>query len=216
MNNRYDSNSERENTRRSSRRHRADQEESRRGGLFNPVNREMESPRYANEDIDELNENVYPFRRGERDRFEEGERQWTNNPSGGRNQPQWYQGSGYERDNRSHFDQEQTSVAGESRGKFFGVGPKGYMRSDERIREEICDLLTDSHDIDASNIEIEVQGGEVTLTGFVESRDIKRMAEQAIDDVSGVKDVHNQLKVGQPQQSEQKSEQKSQGGSKRK
>lgn len=80
-------------------------------------------------------------------------------------------------------------------GQHAGKGPKGYQRSDERIREEISDELTDHPDIDASDIEIEVKDGEVTLTGTVDSRDAKRMTEDIAELSSGVTHVSNQLRV---------------------
>lgn len=83
-----------------------------------------------------------------------------------------------------------------SQGLHSGKGPKGYQRSDERIREEICDRLSDHHDIDASEIEVKVENGEVTLTGSVTERRAKRLAEDVVDDIRGVRDVHNQLRVG--------------------
>jgi hypothetical protein len=80
-------------------------------------------------------------------------------------------------------------------GRFYGRGPKGYRRSDERIREDVSDELFRHPEIDASEIEVQVQGGEVTLTGKVEDRHQKRLAEDLAERVSGVDDVHNQLKV---------------------
>jgi len=77
-----------------------------------------------------------------------------------------------------------------------GKGPVGYMRSDERVREQICELLTDDDRIDASNIEITVKNGEVTLSGHVEDRHTKRLAEDLVENVLGVKDVQNQIRVG--------------------
>jgi hypothetical protein len=52
-------------------------------------------------------------------------------------------------------------------------------------------------DIDASDIEVQVKDGEVTLTGTVDERRTKRMAEDLIERCSGVRDVMNQLKVRQ-------------------
>ena len=46
-----------------------------------------------------------------------------------------------------------------------GVGPRNYTRSDERIREDLNERLTDAHDIDASMITVEVNNGVATLTG---------------------------------------------------
>jgi hypothetical protein len=80
-------------------------------------------------------------------------------------------------------------------GPYAGRGPRGYQRSDERIREELSDRLTDDPWIDASDIEVRVQSGVVTLTGQVENRDDKRRAEDIAEDISGVRDVSNQLHV---------------------
>lgn len=80
-------------------------------------------------------------------------------------------------------------------GPFSGVGPRGYRRSDERILEEVCERLTQHAQIDASQIEIEVKEGEVTLTGSVDDRRIKRMVEANVDRIPGVIDVHNRLRL---------------------
>jgi osmotically-inducible protein OsmY len=76
-----------------------------------------------------------------------------------------------------------------------GRGPKGYTRSDDRIREDVNDRLTDDHMLDASDIETKVSNGEVTLTGHVESRQAKRRAEDIADRIAGVKHVQNNLRV---------------------
>lgn len=80
-------------------------------------------------------------------------------------------------------------------GPHRGRGPKGYSRSDDRIREDVCDLLTDDARIDASDIEVAVVKGEVTLSGHVHSRQDKRRAEDCADDVAGVQHVQNNLRV---------------------
>jgi hypothetical protein len=76
-----------------------------------------------------------------------------------------------------------------------GRGPSGYIRSDERIKEDINDRLTDYDYIDATNITAEVSGGEVTLSGTVNSRYEKRLAEDIAEDVSGVRNVENRIRV---------------------
>jgi hypothetical protein len=86
---------------------------------------------------------------------------------------------------------------GRRRGEHSGRGPRGYRRSDERIREDINDRLTDHDEIDAEDIDVKVSDGEVTLTGTVDSRWTKRMAEDAVYEVSGVSEVTNQLRVKQ-------------------
>lgn len=84
---------------------------------------------------------------------------------------------------------------GQERGPHAGKGPKGYRRSDERIREDVCDRIASRGWIDASDVDVRVSEGEVTLLGTVESRRDKRLLEDMIDDVSGVRDVHNQVRV---------------------
>jgi len=76
-----------------------------------------------------------------------------------------------------------------------GKGPIGYQRSDERIKEEVSQALADDDDIDASEIEVQVKGGEVTLRGHVPDRRTKRAAEDCVEHLSGVKEVSNQLRV---------------------
>jgi osmotically-inducible protein OsmY len=79
-----------------------------------------------------------------------------------------------------------------------GRGPKGYKRSDERIREDVSDRLYDDPHVDASEIDVGVSGGEVTLSGTVDSRDARRRAEDVAERVSGVTYVQNNLRVDRP------------------
>ena len=81
--------------------------------------------------------------------------------------------------------------------QFRGRGPKGYRRSDDRIREDACERLTQDDQLDASNIEVTVKDGEVTLSGSTNSREDKRRAEDIVDSVSGVRDVSNSLRVSE-------------------
>jgi osmotically-inducible protein OsmY len=80
-----------------------------------------------------------------------------------------------------------------------GKGPKNYHRSEERIREEVCDRLADDDMVDASEMEVQVQGREVILTGYVPSREQKRRAEDIVESVSSVRNVENRLRVGHEQ-----------------
>lgn len=72
--------------------------------------------------------------------------------------------------------------------------PKGYTRSDERIREDVNDRLMHERSIDPGDIEVTVENGEVTLKGEVANRHEKFRAEQIAESVSGVKDVSNNLR----------------------
>jgi hyperosmotically inducible periplasmic protein len=82
-------------------------------------------------------------------------------------------------------------------GRYAGVGPRSYKRSDSRIEEDINDRLTLHGMIDATDIEVSVENGEVTLRGYVDRREAKRLAEDIAESVFGVKDVSNQIKVKQ-------------------
>jgi|GEM_PF-6598038 len=76
-----------------------------------------------------------------------------------------------------------------------GKGPKDYIRSDDRIREVVCEVFTDDPLLDAGDIEVSVVRGEVTLTGTVSARAAKRHAEDLAETVSGVRHVQNNLRV---------------------
>lgn len=82
-------------------------------------------------------------------------------------------------------------------GPHAGRGPRGYTRSDERIREDVCDRLCEHGFIDASDVEVRVTGGEVTLQGSVRGRQEKRLAEDVAEQVGGVRQVHNELRVNE-------------------
>lgn len=103
---------------------------------------------------------------------------------------------------RNWFDRATDTVAGwfsddddrRERG-YRGHGPSGYSRSDERIMEDACDALTEDWGVDARQISVSVSNGEVTLDGKVPSRQQKRRAEDCVDDLSGVRNVQNNLRV---------------------
>lgn len=102
---------------------------------------------------------------------------------------------------RGQFGYGQSSQYGQGQygfgqtGQFAGRGPKGYRRSDERIKEDLNERLTQDPYIDAWEIEVRVESGEVILTGTVDDRQSKHRAEDIAESVSGVKDVQNQIRV---------------------
>ncbi len=81
-------------------------------------------------------------------------------------------------------------------GGYRGRGPKDYQRSSDRIREDVCDRLSDDDRLDATNIQVRVEGNEVVLSGTVHDRYQKRYAEDLVESISGVRNVENRLKVG--------------------
>jgi osmotically-inducible protein OsmY len=80
-------------------------------------------------------------------------------------------------------------------GNFAGKGPRSYRRRDERIEEDVNEALTRHPDIDASEVTVRVSGGEVTLDGTVARRHERFLAEDLAADVSGVREVHNRIRV---------------------
>ncbi len=125
-----------------------------------------------------------------------------------------YEGEGFIRRGRGRFDRPrgysdleserryaygEASDYGPRQQSFRGRGPKNYRRSDERIREDVCERLTLDDDIDASDIEVAVSEAMVTLSGTVHDRYEKRRAEDIADSVIGVKDVENRIRVRRTQ-----------------
>jgi hypothetical protein len=128
----------------------------------------------------------------------ERERRYTPNPREGRGE-----------ESRSWIDKATDTVASwfgdenaqrrhgwdETRAGHRGRGPKGYRRSDERIRDDVNDRLTEDPYLDATEIEVAVSEADVTLTGYVRYREDKRRAERLAEDVAGVRDVQNNIRL---------------------
>jgi hypothetical protein len=82
-------------------------------------------------------------------------------------------------------------------GDFRGRGPKNYQRSDERIREDVCERLTDDPYVDVSEVSVQVQAGVVVFEGAVAGRLQKYRIEDIAERCSGVKDIQNRVMVSQ-------------------
>ena len=80
------------------------------------------------------------------------------------------------------------------RSERIGRGPKGYRRSDERIHDEVCERIARSG-VDADDVEVKVEQGEVTLTGTVPRREDKWHLETICDSIFGVDEVHDHLRT---------------------
>lgn len=76
-----------------------------------------------------------------------------------------------------------------------GRGPKGYRRTDEMILADVSEALYRSSIVDATDIEVFVSSGVVTLKGYVQTRDQKKYAESTVEHLAGVEDVYNEIHV---------------------
>lgn len=114
--------------------------------------------------------------------------QWGGDPTA-----RWTHGESrgvYEREDRGPLQWLGEKIAGRR-----ARGPKGYRRSDDRIRDDVCERIARSG-IDADEVEVSVENAEVTLTGTVRERHEKWRLEEIADDIFGVEDVHNHLRLG--------------------
>lgn len=92
---------------------------------------------------------------------------------------------------------------GEAVGDLFGTserherptGPRGYKRSDDRIRDDVCERLSYAHRLDVSDVSVEVKDGVVTLSGNVNDRSQKYDIEELVDATYGVSEVNNDIRV---------------------
>ena len=180
---------------------------------------------WENERDDDTRESRYGSygRSGNERRYNEGMRDYSqryNYPTGFRSTESYGRNYDYDRerygrgegrgDDRGWWDRASDAVASwfgdeeaerrremDRQREHRGRGPKGYRRSDERIKEDVNDRLSDDYYIDASDVEVSVSNTEVTLTGTVNSREDKRRAEDIAESVSGVTNVENRLRVKQ-------------------
>lgn len=79
-------------------------------------------------------------------------------------------------------------------GPYSGLGPV-YNDAGDPTGQEVASRLTQHGQVDASNIEITIDDGEVLLEGTVDSEETKRLAQEALESIGGVKIVQNSLQV---------------------
>ena len=77
-------------------------------------------------------------------------------------------------------------------------GPKNWKRSDERIRDDLCEQLYHSQHLDAREVSVDVREGLVILEGTVPARHMKYAIEDLAESCPGVTDVDNRLRVLRP------------------
>ena len=74
-------------------------------------------------------------------------------------------------------------------------GARLRRKPDDSLAQEIHEILIADPELDATDVEVVVEGGAVTLSGEVEHPDAKFLAEELTESVAGVRLVHNRLVV---------------------
>jgi|GEM_PF-6196077 len=77
--------------------------------------------------------------------------------------------------------------------------PQPLQRSNDRVYNEAREGITRQGLVDASDINVRVEHGEVFLEGTVPSSREKQMAEEDVQSLPGIESVHNRLQVSPPQ-----------------
>lgn len=103
-----------------------------------------------------------------------------------------YLGSDYGSNSQGSQSTRGQSFGGQS---YRGKGPKGYQRSDERIKEIVCEALMEAPHIDASEIDVDVKNREIKLTGTVNDRRTKYAAEELLESKAGGCEIRNEIRV---------------------
>lgn len=75
---------------------------------------------------------------------------------------------------------------------------KRRTRTDESIREDALEALFESYSVDASAIVVNVSDGVVTLKGFVATEEQIAGAPRFVENLNGVLEVINHLKLRPP------------------
>lgn len=77
---------------------------------------------------------------------------------------------------------------------YSGHGPKNWKISDEKLKEKVCEILLKSSEVDATELEVEVEDRVVTLKGFIANRGMKNVAEDLIASIPGIEDVFSEVR----------------------
>ena len=80
-------------------------------------------------------------------------------------------------------------------GPFSGVGPRNYAKTDQRVLDEVCELLTRHGELDVRNVDVHCHNGVIRLEGHVPTRAIRREIEAAVESIFGVNDVEDHLTI---------------------
>lgn len=78
---------------------------------------------------------------------------------------------------------------------YAGSGSIDRQRADGIVTTDISARIAAHDALDPSDVRVRTQHGVVTLTGVVDTRHDRRLAEQLVREVAGVKEVLNHLRT---------------------
>jgi osmotically-inducible protein OsmY len=91
----------------------------------------------------------------------------------------------------------EDSAQSRARGRM----PRSYTRSDERVREDICERLAAEPRVDAADVSVHVRDSRVVLEGTVPERRMKYVIEDIAAECLRANDVDNRITVVRDRQS---------------
>jgi osmotically-inducible protein OsmY len=120
---------------------------------------------------------------------------WTRHSSGATSGALGKEGLGFPGEETWGEEQYQSERQEEQGRRRADKGPRAQRKSDERLAGEIRDILTNDPELDATEVEVEVEDGAVTISGVVDGTEARLLAEELVESVTGVREVHNRLRV---------------------
>jgi hypothetical protein len=120
--------------------------------------------------------------------------------SGGTEMPHGWGGTRYGAESEgarqaAYFMEDPAQVR--ARGRI----PRSYSRSDERVREDICERIAADPRIDATDVSVHVRERRVVLEGSVPERRMKYVIEDVAAECLRANDVDNHITVAKGEQS---------------
>jgi hypothetical protein len=120
---------------------------------------------------------------------------WQRHSSGTDSGARGQEGLGFPGEHTWGEEQFRAERREERGGTQPGRQQRAKRRPDESLARDIAEVLTNDPELDATEIEVRVEGGAVTLLGTVNSSDAKLLAEELTESFPGVREVHNRLTI---------------------
>jgi osmotically-inducible protein OsmY len=136
---------------------------------------------------------VYPDEGSEDDAPAYGD--WQRHSSGATSGARGQEGLGFPGEETWGEEQYRAERREEQGRQGTGRVKRGQRKSDASLAQEIHEILTKDPELDATDVEVEVDGGAVTLTGEVHDPHARLLAEELVESLPGVREVHNRLRV---------------------